>query len=358
MINGTWSDKMLVYSNSSIIENLNIAMDNNNALAIWNKKTELESFDIYSSVYINDKGWQEAVLIMQNAYNPQIAMDDDGNAIAVWGQKDGSNSYKIYANRYVQGSGWIGKFLVGNRSGESTLPKIAMDENGNAIVVWELKINNKSTIWARKYEIGAGWRDFSIIGNSSSIKEYFQDISMNSIGNAVAVWRSNNPDGIFANFYDKNRGWKGAVQISRGDELIPKVAISDNNEAVTIWPQMTNILGKQDLYATHFKNNRWNSVPTLLEYKDGSVGISVDVGIDKDGNAIAVWDQFDGNEKSIYARFYTSQNGWEEAHLLENNNNKALAPKIAMNKNGDAVVVWKQKDSNNHWSLYANRYAE
>jgi hypothetical protein len=85
---------------------------------------------IFDSVIISPNG--------QDATFPQVAMDNKGNAIIVWSQSDGA-VYQIFKSEYRNGA-WINpSSLADNISpdGQSAFyPQVAMDNNGNAIIVW------------------------------------------------------------------------------------------------------------------------------------------------------------------------------------------------------------------------------
>jgi hypothetical protein len=77
--------------------------------------------------------------------------------------------------------------------------------------------------------------------------------------------------------------------------------------------------------------------------------------MDANGNAIAVWAQDDGPTMSIYANRYVAGTGWQEAQLIEDGTGEARYPQIAMNASGNAIAVWEQYDGS-AWSIYANVY--
>ena len=84
-----------------------------------------------------------------------------------------------------------------------------------------------------------------------------------------------------------------------------------------------------------------------------------EVAMDGKGNAIALWEQFDGAYFSIYSNRY-SAGGWGTAKLIETAAGDALDSQIAMDSNGNAVAVWKQSDvgtsyGSEGYSIYSAR---
>ena len=91
----------------------------------------------------------------------------------------------------------------------------------------------------------------------------------------------------------------------------------------------------------------------------GSAG-SVKLAFDGKGNAVAVWSQSDGARNNIYANRYVGATGtWQGVQLIETNDSgNALAPQIAADANGNAVVVWYQTGiAGGVTNIYANRYS-
>ena len=73
------------------------------------------------------------------ASGARLAIDPMGNGLAVWLQYD-RDSYPdgsaIWANRYRVSGGWGAAERIENPR-DSSEPALAMDPNGNALVVWE-----------------------------------------------------------------------------------------------------------------------------------------------------------------------------------------------------------------------------
>ena len=131
-----------------------IAIDSNgNALAVWYQYDGTRN-NIWANRF-DGSSWGSATLIETDnaghAYFPQIAIDDNGNALAVWQQFDGTR-YNIWANRF-DGSSWGSATLIEtDNAGSATIPQIAIDDNGNALAVWSQYDGTRYNIWANRFE--------------------------------------------------------------------------------------------------------------------------------------------------------------------------------------------------------------
>ncbi|MFH1428455.1 MAG: hypothetical protein ABIH39_01810 [Candidatus Margulisiibacteriota bacterium] len=166
-----------------------IAFDSSgNAMAIWYQQDDSEVAirnHIYARRYVAGTGWEnlgstatrlddDLATESGSSTYPEIALDSSGNAIAIWQQNDTSevaSREHIYARRYVAGTGWENLGSAATRldddlateSGNSYLPKIAMDSSGNAIAVWyqydTSEVASRTHIYARRYVAGTGWEN-------------------------------------------------------------------------------------------------------------------------------------------------------------------------------------------------------
>ena len=118
-------------------------------------------------------------------------MDPDGNAIAVWKQYDGTR-YNILANRYTFGSGWGTAGLIEtDNAGDATYPQVAMDQDGNAIVVWMQYDGTRNNIWANHFDGNTyTWGMAQLIETDNAGDAMYPQIAMDPLtGYAVAVWQ-------------------------------------------------------------------------------------------------------------------------------------------------------------------------
>ena len=96
--------------------------------------------------------------------------------------------------------------------------------------------------------------------------------------------------------------------------------------------------------------------PSLLEIDDSGDAKYPEIAVDESGNGIAVWDQSDGTRTNIWAARYAQGVGWGPAELIENDDQgSASYPDIAVDPMGNGVAVWSQYDGALRY-IWANRY--
>ncbi|MBI3811422.1 MAG: hypothetical protein HY283_04360 [Nitrospirae bacterium] len=146
------------------------------AIAVWIEQSDLDPFDtlpaiyhLYARQYHTAAGicgsacWEPATLIDTGSLQfpvwvPQIAMDDNGDAIAVWQQGDGTAS-RVYARRFSGGTWAVSADLLDSGGGAAS-PSIAVepDGGGTAMVTYERFDSTRSQwrVYAKRRTGGIG----------------------------------------------------------------------------------------------------------------------------------------------------------------------------------------------------------
>ncbi|HUX90259.1 MAG TPA: hypothetical protein VMV48_06165 [Gallionellaceae bacterium] len=375
----TWGTAAPLETGVGFSSNPQIAIDaNGNALAVWQQDGDATAAvrdDIWANRYSASSGtWGTAVLIETDnagpAVSPQIAFDLTGNAMAVWLQSNGTSS-QIRSNSYSAGSGTWGTtatIIEPVSLGASSTPQIAIDANGNALVVWS-RYDGTGTIMSNRYAAGSGWGAASVIGGAGGLPQ----IAIDANGNALAVWSQSDGSNrnIWANRYSAGSGWGTAALIewTGGDADNPQIAFDVSGNALAVWQQNSGFGTNERIWSNRYTaGSGWGGFPALIQtdISGGSTANAVEPQIVIDaasGNALAVWVQPDGasdNTPDIWINRYTPGSGWgTTANLGQVRINTAGAPagqpQIAIDANGNAVVVWYQSDGTND-SIWYNRY--
>ena len=340
-----------------------VAIDpNGNAIAVWAQSDGTRD-NIWANRYDAVTGWGTATLIeTDNAGNagfPRVAIDPNGNAIAVWAQSDGTRN-NIWANRYDAFTGWGTAILIEtNDVWYASSPQVAFDTNGNALVVWNQSDGTRTNIWANRYDAVTGWGTAILIETDDAGSAGNQGVAFDPNGNALAVWEQS--DGtrtnIWANRYDAVTGWGTATLIETddsGDVNAPHVAFDPNGNAIAVWAQYDGT--RFNIWANRYDAATGWGTATLIENDNaGSAGLP-QVAFDADGNALAIWTQSDGVRWNIWANRYDAATSWGTATPFETNDAlHASVPQIAFDPNGNALAVWEQFDDTRD-NIWANRY--
>jgi mRNA-degrading endonuclease HigB of HigAB toxin-antitoxin module len=245
-------------------------MDNSgNAIIVWMQKDNTGHNQAFMSENRNGK-WNHPAdiddnisLNGQNAFGPQVAMDSNGNAIIVWYQSDGSE-YRVYKSEYHNGK-WQHPSDVNDRIGldgpGAWNPKVAMDNNGNAIIVW--------------YE--------------SNFSTYFQ------------VFKSEYRDGTWKHPSSLNEAISPAGSLAHD----PLISMASGGNALIVWKQQDGT-GKYQIFKSEYRDGKWTTAADLADNisADGTNAGEPQVAMDDNGNAVIVWTQSDGSNTQVYKNEY------------------------------------------------------
>lgn len=309
-----------------------------------------------------DGVWQTAQLIdtdnAGDASAPEIAVAPFGTAHAVWYQFDGVRN-NIWSSQFVPLTGWAAAAQIENDNVTGmSLPRIAVDSNGNAISVWQQSGGGNNILANRfGFGLGGGWGAHLGIDADPGFASV-ADVKFDSNGNAIAVWRQT--DGVryhvMANRYVVGIGWGLAVAVeadNTADALSPRVAVDPAGNAIAVWYKSDGT--RTNIWANRYTSLGWGT-PALIETDNAGDARFPEIGVDSAGNAIVVWQQSNGSYNSVWANRYSVATGWGTAVTIESQTAYANTPDIAIDRNGNAIAVWTQGNPTRS-NIWMNRYS-
>lgn len=348
-----------------------------NVVAVWRRRPSIgQPWEIWSSRYTPDDGWdpEKAERIgdpnTSDDVQPQIAVDLDGNAMAVWAEYDGM-VFNVRASRYEPAIGWgevIG--LETNDTGDASGPQVIMDPDGDAIAVWEQDFGTRFIIFSSRYTAADDrWGTPEPIDDDNGGDAEEAKIGGDAKGNAMAVWRQSNDRGaddprfdIWSARYTSSDGQWGPAELveshDTGSASAPQVAVAPNGDAVAVWVQFdgTNF----DVWSNRYTFDVGWGTAEGIETDDRGPAESPQVAVDPNGNAVAVWTQSDGVQFRVWSNRYTPDTKWGRHQAIgRDTGGRSWWPRVAMDGDGNALAVWAQEDKPaERFDIWSNRLAE
>ena len=298
--------------------------------------------------------------------NPDIAMDSQGNFIVVWECDDPSNPgdfSNICGQRYNANGVELGQIFTINtfRPDFQRKPEVAMNAEGDFVVVWEsryqLSTTEKDEVYGQQF-----WADGTPRGSEFRINQTTAEdqknvaVAMDDQGNFIAVWNSENADvntkfDIFARRYSADgTPVSSEFMVNTFDadnQILPDIAMDKNGDFVVGWQSKGQAVPNQySVYAQLYKSNGTTvgnefrvDDPDPNNILSGGVATSMD----ERGNFAITWTDFnDGDLLGISAKCFLA-NGNSIGNQLRVNtetDNIQIDAEIAMDADGDFVVVW------------------
>ncbi len=312
--------------------------DDGSAMVVWRQADASFIDHIWAMRYAPDTGWGAAARVDTSdgfALAHRVGVDASGNAIAVWCQSDGTRD-SIWASRFTIAAGWATPQTLETSDDDACAVELAVAPSGTALAVWE----QSDTVWAAAYT-GSAWQSAESLDDQGS-EHSRPHVAVNDT-NGVVVWH--HYDGarlnVWAKRYAPQAGF-GDVELVENEDSIDvgqgRVAINAAGHAVIVWSQDNG--SWDDVWAsTSTAESSWTA-PQLLEDGEGSARFP-QVGVDAQGNAVVVWQQFDGSRINVWANHYRVASGWATAELVEQyDDGNAELPRVAVTPSGQAVVAW------------------
>ena len=282
----------------------------------------------------------------QHAYDPQVAFDGQGNAIAVWSRFDGTNFIVQAAGRAAGGSFGAPQDLsaAGQKAG---FPEVAVDGQGNAIAVWSRFDGTNFIVQAAGRAAGGSFgapQDLSAAGQKAG----FSQVAVDGQGNAIAVWSRFDGTNFIVQAAARAAGGSfGAPQdLSAAGQgaFNPQVAFDGQGNAIAVWHRFdgTNTIVQA---AARAAGGSFGAPQDLSAA--GQKASFPEVAVDGQGNAIAVWRRFDGTNFIVQAAARAAGGSFGAPQDLSAAGQKAGFPEVAVDGQGNAIVVWQRFDGTN-----------
>lgn len=321
--------------------------------------------------------WSAPTLIENTDYDigmARLAGNAAGVFVAAWLQFDGLRG-NVWVNRFLPGVGWIGPVAVGLDVGNASgLLDVAIDERGEAIVVWlqdtsyswspacPCLVPQERRIYANRLVPGLGWGTPDVVGPADSDFHAYDapHVAVDPYGNAIVAWwrYQNGHLEVWANRYIPDTGWAepwvvGTAPYASYYGARIDIAVNAEGDAVIAW-------ATHEVASRTFRTGEGWRLPLAL---DSSSYGDVDVAMDPAGDAIAVWTQVapppEGqNSSSLSIRASRHESGAELSGSSVVDAPLAFRPRIGVSDDGSAVAVWVRagSDFQGQPAIYANRF--
>jgi hypothetical protein len=221
------------------------------AVAAWSQ-SDGEYHYIWAARYAPGEGWsisQQLEDNMGNAFGPQASINSDGSIVVMWYQDDGTYS-NVWVCWFNVGAGWgEPQLLQVYPVNDAFDPQVEIDDLGNVVAVWTQFNGQHDNIWANRFVADVGWGTATCIQTNQATQAGDPKITMDANGNAVAHWVQCDPDGdhYWSSRYNTDIGWHAAVKREAYDSSRAFGAQSTTDTHgyhLTFWDQLSQKFGK------------------------------------------------------------------------------------------------------------------
>ncbi len=297
--------------------------DNGDAVIVW---MEYEPSTNYRAIWANvfdyaKDSWSSQVLLNEDSYYsyyPRVASFPNGDAIVVWEHSIGDRS--IYFSMYdKKADSWTDKRSIS--TGNSNFgPEVVTSSNGNAMIVWQGYENEMWTIFGAIYNAADKTWVVEMLEATSDYELGVSDIQMGPNGHAVIVYQLSG--GIYIREYMPSTGWMPSYQVSSQYSNVSARVVMDDNIIAMSWINFSFGYVPQDVHFTKMENGIW-SVPKVIESPNTGDSWEPNIAMNNEG-IVVIWRHSNWNnakgdfDNRIWANILT-EDGWSGQQLLAEN---------------------------------------
>jgi len=285
---------------------------------------------------------------------PQVAVDAQGDAVAVWEHSNGID-YVVQASVRPAGGSWQTPVDLSESVPSQLNPRVAVDPGGEAIAVWRLT-SGGARVQASVRPAGGSWQtpvDLSEAGKEAG----GPDVALNPQGEAIVTWTGSHGGNSIVQASARPAGgsWQTPVELSKvkaGENAgSASVALDSKGDAVAVWER-----SNESAYVVQASERpAGGSWQTPLDLS-GPAAEPTDeqVAIDSQGDAVAVWQFWNGEPHGVQASEMPAGGSWQTPLDISESGMLSLHPSVAVDPGGDAIATWEVDEGAGHFVAQAS----
>lgn len=283
------------------------------AALVWRAEESTPADYFKARLYSPLTGWdasaQSLDALSSDGTGGAVAVNAAGDVMTVFARYDASGH--VWARAYSATSGWsTAAERLDTSSGYSNYPDVALDDSGNATVVWEQWDGARNQAFARRYIAGVGWdaAPTELDGSSDPSIDRIR-IAIGADGNGLAYWTLADRTGVMARRL-VDGVWQATETVATGTNIYEANArIAPDGRIVATWSDA------QDVYARVCVEGVWGATGTVVSDDAETVNLRSSVtAMDRtNGRVIVMWTRLaldDADGSAVWARRYDPVSGW------------------------------------------------
>lgn len=340
LFGSTWSSPVAI---SFIGQNCSLPQialnDSGRAVAVW--QATVGSLSVIQGASFSFSSFWSAPMqfssIGVNGVSPQVAINSSGAAMAVWEVVSGAASY-IQASYAASPGAWGSPATLSPTTQNAVVPQVAINASGQAVAVWQNSVNGVTMIQGSTYASGS-WSSRPATITSSGYSGTSPQVALNNAGQAVVVWAGNNGTSaaIQSSTVTIGGSWSSPASLSAlaNNGALPEVAINSSGQAVAV-AQSSNFLSF---------GGSWNSGSNFAQ--SSQTALTSSVSMNAIGELVAVWSSLNGTNSIVQAASAYFGGLWSSPVTLSGSGLNALYPAVSINASGKIVAVWQSSNGSN-----------
>jgi hypothetical protein len=302
-------------------------------------------FDVNSKLHLD-----------QDQADVACAPTRSGGCVVVWRDQFSATDTDIYAQIFDNAGNKIGRQIrVAASPSEESEPAVAVDAQGNFVIVWTVASITNSEIKAQRFSARGSTNGGSISVATTWNSHFVHDpsVAMDSSGNFVVSYTRDNPYAwsrtdrdVWARRYDSNGAALGYVSVAHSglDEHNAEVARSPDGRFSIVY--QIDQLASGGRINSDIRLYRYSSdAAVLANHRIASTSVNEhdpEVAMNRNGETIVAYEyQYSTVYRGVYARKVSSDGVMGGVIFVDNTRfSTPSSPTVAMDANGNFVVAY------------------
>lgn len=301
--------------------------------------------------------WTDPVVLSRpdtDVQDAELAVNQRGDVVAVW-TRIGAGPTVEFARLDAGSDHWTAPTILSPAgSSASAFPAVALEPDGDAVVVWEQWSATDRTVVARHFSrAGNTWSSIVALDAPQPVAmaAALPSVVVDATGNALASWISESMGTRAvkaARFVAGSPSWSSAVVVGTGVTARPSAVVDGAGDVTLAWHRIDS---QDDVFeAVRFDAGTSSFGPVAELGRTGVTGIAfaltIRLGVDASGDVLAAFDHPVSGAVAVRIRRYdTAIDTWGAPLDLPGPGVSASGAEVAVLPNGDAIVVWRQYNS-------------
>jgi hypothetical protein len=285
---------------------------------------------------------------------PRVAVDQQGNALAAWLIKDGEGNPRVVTSYQRRGRPWGEPQTISPPGQPAFEPDVAFDKQGNAVAVWDRFDGQVTRIQAAFKPVEeSGFRATQTIspaGMAASVPQ----VGIGDLGDASAVWLAQDPHPPFEHVVQAAQAPAGdafGVTQTISDPDVdadgPRLAVASNGAAMAAWEQQSPTAEAGEIGTSVRPFLAAFQRPVAIPPQSGMDPFQPRVGMDRNARATLVWREDPAGAQpgtnTVRGLRTDPEGALGGAQTIATDQDQILDPAIAVARAGNAVAVWNDQ---------------
>jgi hypothetical protein len=331
-----------------------------NFIAVWTSDEDgdhggiyAQLFDYKGSIICSEFRVNESILKHQS--RPSVSCDSIGNFVVTWTSEHiEENREDIYARRYdFQGNPLSGEFRVNTHTiYEQTYSDVDMNSVGQFVIVWMSwdQVGFWRKIFAQRYDTNGATVGTELQVNTEiDFENIYPSVAIDKDGNFIVTWQKTelgNFD-IYAQLFDTsgnkiNEAFCVNTYTTSG-QYNPKIEMNSKGDFIITWCSNNQDGDDKGIYCQRY-DSYGNPIGNEFRVNTTTIGSQIRQSADMDetGNFVICWVSEDEQQLGVFTQIYNFEGKPMGSEFQVNTtwNFDQDEPDIALNENGIFVIVW------------------